>query len=155
MKPRKPRISRAAASDDALAQLAEIERQARAAIAAQDRDEYTLGVLWNRLAAGGWTRKAKLGSPKSWWREHIPDEVDVRMAEMFGRLARAFSQEVVERYHATSLDLYLRYCKKEGLDLYPISAVTGKGIEELKWAMAEKVEELRKESAAEVSDSSK
>src|SRR5579862_7869639 len=39
-----------------------------------------------------------------------------------------------------------RYCKKEGLDLYPISAVTGKGIEELKWAMAEKVEELRQES---------
>jgi GTPase len=42
-----------------------------------------------------------------------------------------------------------RYCKKEGLELYPISAVTGKGIEELKWAMAEKVEELRKESVAE------
>jgi GTP-binding protein len=44
-----------------------------------------------------------------------------------------------------------RYCKKEGLELYPISAVTGKGIEELKWAMAEKVEELRKESMAEAS----
>jgi len=38
-----------------------------------------------------------------------------------------------------------RYCKKHGLELYPISAVTGKGIEELKWAMAEKVEELRRE----------
>ena len=35
-----------------------------------------------------------------------------------------------------------RYCKKEGLELYPISAVTGKGIEELKYAMAEKVEEI-------------
>ena len=42
-----------------------------------------------------------------------------------------------------------RYCKKEGLTLYPISAVTGKGIEELKWAMADKVEELRKEQVAE------
>jgi len=41
-----------------------------------------------------------------------------------------------------------RYCKKEGLALYPISAVTGKGIDELKWAMAEKVEELRKASAS-------
>jgi GTP-binding protein len=41
-----------------------------------------------------------------------------------------------------------RYCKKEGLELYPISAVTGKGIEELKWAMA-KVEELRKEGKSE------
>jgi len=32
-----------------------------------------------------------------------------------------------------------RYCKRRTLELYPISAVTGKGIGELKWAMAEKV----------------
>jgi GTP-binding protein len=36
-----------------------------------------------------------------------------------------------------------RYCKKEGVELFPISAVTGKGIDELKYAMAEKVEEVR------------
>ena len=36
-----------------------------------------------------------------------------------------------------------RYCKKHKLKLYEISAVTGKGIEELKYAMAEAVEELR------------
>jgi GTPase len=36
-----------------------------------------------------------------------------------------------------------RYCKKQGYELFPISAVTGKGIEELKYAMAEKVEEVR------------
>jgi GTPase len=36
-----------------------------------------------------------------------------------------------------------RYCKKQRLELFPISAVTGKGIEELKYAMAEKVEEVR------------
>ena len=36
-----------------------------------------------------------------------------------------------------------RYCKREGLDLFPISAVTGKGINELKYAMAEKVDEAR------------
>src|SRR6266699_1830345 len=36
-----------------------------------------------------------------------------------------------------------RYCKKHGYELFPISAVTGKGIEELKYEMAEKVEELR------------
>jgi GTP-binding protein len=40
-----------------------------------------------------------------------------------------------------------RYCKKENLDLFPISAVTGKGIDELKYAMAEKVEEVRLSSA--------
>jgi GTPase len=36
-----------------------------------------------------------------------------------------------------------QYCKKQKLDLFPISAVTGEGIEKLKWALAEKVEELR------------
>ena len=39
-----------------------------------------------------------------------------------------------------------RYCKKHSLELFPISAVTGKGIEELTYAMAEKVEEARNSS---------
>jgi len=38
------------------------------------------------------------------------------------------------------------YCKKNKLEMYPISAVTGKGIGELKYAMAKKVEELRSAS---------
>jgi GTPase len=36
-----------------------------------------------------------------------------------------------------------RYSKKEGLDLFPISAVTGKGIDELKYAIAQRVDEIR------------
>jgi GTPase len=36
-----------------------------------------------------------------------------------------------------------RYCKKQKLELFPISAVTGKGIEDLKYAMAEKVDQVR------------
>jgi len=36
-----------------------------------------------------------------------------------------------------------RYAKKTGLDLFPISAVTGKGIAELKYAMADKLDEIR------------
>ena len=36
-----------------------------------------------------------------------------------------------------------KYCKKQNLTLFPISAVTGEGIEKLKYAMAEKVEEVR------------
>ena len=36
-----------------------------------------------------------------------------------------------------------RYCKRKKLELFPISAVTGEGIEDLKWAMAERVEKLR------------
>jgi len=36
-----------------------------------------------------------------------------------------------------------RYCKRKKLELFPISAVTGEGIEELKQAMAQRVEKLR------------
>jgi len=36
-----------------------------------------------------------------------------------------------------------KYCKSRRLELFPISAVTGKGVDELKYAMAEKVEEVR------------
>ena len=42
-----------------------------------------------------------------------------------------------------------RFCKKQGLELFPISAVTGKGIDELKYAMAEQVEEARLLASAE------
>jgi GTP-binding protein len=38
-----------------------------------------------------------------------------------------------------------RYCKRKKLELFPISAVTGEGIAELKWAMAERVEKIRRE----------
>jgi GTPase len=36
-----------------------------------------------------------------------------------------------------------RYCKRKKLELYPISAVTGQGIDELKWAMAKKLSAIR------------
>ena len=36
-----------------------------------------------------------------------------------------------------------RYCKKQGLELFPISAVTGKGIDGLKYAIAEKLDEVK------------
>jgi GTP-binding protein len=42
-----------------------------------------------------------------------------------------------------------RYCKKHKLKLYEISAVTGKGIEELKYAMAEEVQKLRERELSE------
>jgi GTP-binding protein len=44
-----------------------------------------------------------------------------------------------------------RYCKRQKLKLYEISAVTGKGIEQLKYAIADEVEKLR-ESAREAGD---
>ena len=39
-----------------------------------------------------------------------------------------------------------RYCKRKKLDLFPVSSVTGEGIDALKWAMAERVEEARKKA---------
>ena len=42
-----------------------------------------------------------------------------------------------------------RYSKKHGLELYPISAVTGKGLPALKYAMAKKVEEISREVSGE------
>jgi GTPase len=39
-----------------------------------------------------------------------------------------------------------RYCKKYKLSLYEISAVTGKGIEELKFAVAEQVQQFREQA---------
>ena len=41
------------------------------------------------------------------------------------------------------LAMLKRYCEQSALELFPISAVTGKGIDELKYAVAEKVEEMR------------
>jgi GTP-binding protein len=41
-----------------------------------------------------------------------------------------------------------KYCKKQGLELFPISAVTGKGVADLKYAMAERVEQVRNTVAA-------
>ena len=39
-----------------------------------------------------------------------------------------------------------RYCKRKKLELFPISAVTGEGIDQLKWAMAEHVAKPREET---------
>jgi GTP-binding protein len=42
-----------------------------------------------------------------------------------------------------------RYAKSQGLDFFAISAVTGEGIEKLKYAVAEKVQEVRQAQPAE------
>jgi GTPase len=38
-----------------------------------------------------------------------------------------------------------RYCKRKKLELFAISAVTGEGVEALKWAMAQRLEAMREE----------
>ncbi len=46
-----------------------------------------------------------------------------------------------------------RYCKRKKLELFPISAVTGEGIEELKWAMARQVQAMARDVAEPGSES--
>jgi GTPase len=41
-----------------------------------------------------------------------------------------------------------KFCKKKRLPLYPISAVTGAGVEKLKFAMGKMVQDARKADAA-------
>ncbi len=45
-----------------------------------------------------------------------------------------------------------RYCKRKRLELFPISAVTGEGIEELKWAMAKKLSVASTQPSAKAAD---
>ncbi|MGE5206926.1 MAG: GTPase ObgE [Chlamydiota bacterium] len=45
-----------------------------------------------------------------------------------------------------------RYAKKHGLELYPISAATGEGVEQLKLAMSRRLEELRHQESEAVAE---
>jgi len=45
--------------------------------------------------------------------------------------------------HKDKLTKLKRYAKKAGLSLFPISAVTGKGIDDLRYALADKLDEIR------------
>ena len=45
-----------------------------------------------------------------------------------------------------------RYAKKQGLELYPISAATGEGVEQLKLAMSRRLEELRRQNTEAIAE---
>jgi GTP-binding protein len=85
-------------------------------------------------------------------RPDVVQDVEVILGELdsFGAhladkpmLVVASKIDAANKHKLTKLE---QYCKKKKLDLFPISAVTGEGIETLKWAMAEKVDQLREES---------
>jgi len=48
----------------------------------------------------------------------------------------ASKMDIVNKDKLTKLK---RYCKRKKLELFPISAITGEGVEELKWALAKRV----------------
>src|SRR6266436_7728882 len=85
-------------------------------------------------------------------RPDVVKDVEVILGELdsFGaHLAEKPMIMVASKIDAANKDRLAKlkqYCKKKRLPLFPISAVTGEGIEKLKWAMAEKVEQMREES---------
>jgi GTPase len=90
-------------------------------------------------------------------RDDVANDIEVIMGEL-----KSFGSHLEEKpmiMVASKIDVankdklakLKRYCKKRELELHSISAVTGKGVDKLKYAMAEKVKELRVRSTEEAS----
>ncbi len=88
-------------------------------------------------------------------REDVVKDVEVIMGELASFGAHLEDKPMImvaskiDVANKEKLAKLKRYSKKHKLKLYEISAVTGKGIEELKYAIAEEVQALRERAASE------
>jgi GTP-binding protein len=88
-------------------------------------------------------------------RDDVVKDVDVIMGELesFGAHLEdkpmVMAASKIDVANKDKLAALKKYCKKMKLKLYEISAVTGKGIEELKYAIAHEVQELRERALKE------
>ena len=93
-------------------------------------------------------------------RPDVTKDVEVIMGELgsFGAHLEdkpmIMAASKIDAVNKDKLAALKKYCKKHKLKLYEISAVTGKGIEELKYAMAEEVEKFRERALTEVAEDS-
>jgi len=84
-------------------------------------------------------------------RDDVVKDVEVIVGELASFCAHledkpmAMVASKIDVANKEKLSALKKYCKKKKLKLYEISAVTGKGIEDLKYGVAEEVEKLRKE----------
>jgi GTP-binding protein len=85
-------------------------------------------------------------------REDVTKDVEVIMGELASFGAHLESKPMlmvaskIDVANKDKLAQLKRYCKKHRWKLYEISAVTGKGVEQLKYSIAENVQELREQS---------
>ena len=94
-------------------------------------------------------------------RPDVAKDVEVILAELWSFGAHLQDKPMImaaskiDAVNKDKLAALKKYCKKHKLKLYEISAVTGKGIEELKYAMADEVQKFReRELKAAVGESS-
>ncbi|PYX46104.1 MAG: GTPase ObgE [Acidobacteria bacterium] len=84
-------------------------------------------------------------------RQNVAKDVEVILGELasFGahlnEKPMIMAASKIDAVNKDKLAALKRYCKKHKLKLYEISAVTGKGIEELKYAMADAITRLREQ----------
>jgi GTPase len=87
-------------------------------------------------------------------REDVTKDVEVIMGELASFGAHLETKPMlmvaskIDVANKDKLAQLKRLCKKHKWKLYEISAVTGKGIEQLKYAIAENVQELRDQSGS-------